>query len=164
MTRPLSKSKLISYRQCPKRLWLEVHRPELREDSASTQAIFASGHKVGELAQQIFDPSGAGFLIDMQVLGITGAFAKTIELVNATPALPIFEAGFSADLEGNGGALAFADVLLPIPSPAGSTNDKSSWRMIEVKSSTSRLLWPLSITNGSIKVIAITAVYSKPRM
>jgi hypothetical protein len=137
MSRPLSKSKLIAYRQCPKRLWLEVHRPELREDSASTQAIFASGHKVGELAQQIFDPSGNGFLIDMQALGIAGAFHKTIELVNATPALPIFEAGFSADIAGNGGALAFADILLPMPSTAGSTNDKTAWQMIEVKSSTS---------------------------
>jgi hypothetical protein len=141
MTRPLSKSKLISYRQCPKRLWLEVHRPELREDSVSTQAIFASGHKVGELAQQIFDPSGSGFLIDMQALGIAGAFHKTAELVNATPALPIFEAGFSADLAGNGGALAFADVLLPLAaspsSPVGSTEDKAAWQMIEVKSSTS---------------------------
>lgn len=38
--RNLSKSKLIAYRQCPKRLWLEVHRPELREDSAATQASF----------------------------------------------------------------------------------------------------------------------------
>ena len=137
MTRPLSKSKLISYRQCPKRLWLEVHRPELREDSASTQAIFASGHKVGELAQQIFDPLGSGFLIDMQALGIAGAFTKTTELVNANPALPIFEAGFSADMAGNGGALAFADVLLPVPSSVGSTADKTAWQMIEVKSSTS---------------------------
>ena len=90
MTRPLSKSKLIAFRQCPKRLWLEVHRPDLREDSASTQAIFASGHKVGELAQQIFDPTGTGHLIDMQVLGIAGAFQKTKELVNTTPSVPIF--------------------------------------------------------------------------
>jgi len=31
--RQLSKSKIIAYRQCPKRLWLELHRPELRDDS-----------------------------------------------------------------------------------------------------------------------------------
>lgn len=31
----LSKSKLIAFRQCPKRLWLEVHAPELRNDTAS---------------------------------------------------------------------------------------------------------------------------------
>jgi hypothetical protein len=53
---PLSahtKSKLIAYRQCPKRLWLEIHHPELRADNASTQAVFATVHKVGELAQSI---------------------------------------------------------------------------------------------------------------
>ena len=137
MIRPLSKSKLIAYRQCPKRLWLEVHQPDLREDSASTQAIFASGHKVGELAQQIFDPEGKGVLIDMQALGIAGAFTKTSELVNTKPALPIFEAGFSADKDGNGGAIAFADILLPNTVSDKSSSDKPSWQMIEVKSSTS---------------------------
>jgi len=30
----------VAYRQCPKRLWLEIYRPECREDSAATQAIF----------------------------------------------------------------------------------------------------------------------------
>lgn len=35
----LSKSKLIAYRQCPKRLWLELHRPELRDDSGSETAF-----------------------------------------------------------------------------------------------------------------------------
>jgi hypothetical protein len=38
--RPLSKSKLMAFRQCPKRLWLEVHRPELREGPAATQKEF----------------------------------------------------------------------------------------------------------------------------
>ena len=41
--RPLSKSRLLAYRQCPKRLWLEVYRPECREDSAATQACFSVG-------------------------------------------------------------------------------------------------------------------------
>jgi hypothetical protein len=129
--RPLSKSKLIGYRQCPKRLWLEIHRPDLREDSAATQAVFASGHKVGELAQSIFDPSGTGFLIDMQALGMAGAFAKTTELASADAPQALFEAGFKADTAANGGALAFADVLLPDPTLT------KAWHMIEVKSSTS---------------------------
>jgi Domain of unknown function(DUF2779) len=131
LTRPLSKSKLIAYRQCPKRLWLEIHRPDLREDSSATQAVFASGHKVGELALSIFDAAGTGYLIDMQILGVAGAFAKTADLIVATDAKPIFEAGFTADVAGNGGALAFADFLLPDPNQAG------AWHMIEVKSSTS---------------------------
>lgn len=34
--RTLSKSKLLAFRQCPKRLWLEIHAPQLREDSGAT--------------------------------------------------------------------------------------------------------------------------------
>lgn len=44
--RILSKSKLLAFRQCPKRLWLEIHHPELRTDSAATQVNFAVGHQV----------------------------------------------------------------------------------------------------------------------
>ena len=54
--RTISKSKLIAFRQCPKRLWLEVHRPALREDSQATQASFMVGYKVGDIAQRIYDP------------------------------------------------------------------------------------------------------------
>jgi hypothetical protein len=45
--RPHSKSKLMAYRQCPRRVWLEVHRPKLRENSAAMQKEFAVGHEVG---------------------------------------------------------------------------------------------------------------------
>ena len=56
--RPLSKSKIIAFRQCPKRLWLEVHRPDLREDSSAAQAAFQVGYQVGEIARRIYDPEG----------------------------------------------------------------------------------------------------------
>jgi len=39
----LSKSKILAFRQCPKRLWIEVHLPELRQDSPATQASFQFG-------------------------------------------------------------------------------------------------------------------------
>ncbi len=61
--RNLSKSKIIAFRQCPKRLWLEIHKPELRDDAAS-QAAFAIGNEVGEIARQVFDPQGSGDFID----------------------------------------------------------------------------------------------------
>jgi len=48
--RNLSKSKIISYRQCLKRLWLEIHKPELKDDSAS-EAVFAIGNQVRDKAQ-----------------------------------------------------------------------------------------------------------------
>ena len=123
--RDLSKSKLISYRQCPKRLWLEIHSPELRQDSASSQAVFKVGHQVGNLARHIFDPSGQGVLIDLHADGYKAAIEKTAGLLSGNK--PIFEAGFSAS-----GAMAFCDVLIPSDS-----DSVHSWRMIEVKASTS---------------------------
>ncbi|MFZ4534944.1 DUF2779 domain-containing protein [Propionivibrio sp.] len=123
--RTFSKSKLLALRQCPKRLWLEVHRPDLREDSAATEASFRVGHKVGDMAQRIYDPEGRGALIDVQSEGFNRAFERSAELLHTTQ--PIFEAGFSA-----GGALAFADVMLP-----EQKDGKRVWRMVEVKSSTS---------------------------
>jgi hypothetical protein len=106
-------------------LWLEVHRPKLRDDSAATQASFAVGHQVGDIARRLYDPKGKGVLIDPQADGFDAAFARTQELLQS--AQPIFEAGFRAE-----GALALADVMLPVRK-----NGKLAWRMIEVKSSTS---------------------------
>lgn len=119
--RTLSKSKLLAFRQCPKRLWLEIHAPQLREDSGATLASYATGHQVGDIARQIYDPARRGQLIDPQAEGFDAAFVRTQALLRSRQ--PIFEAGFRAE-----GALAFADVLLPA--------DKQ-WRMVEVKSSTS---------------------------
>lgn len=123
--RTLSKSKLLAFRQCPKRLWLEVHSPELRADSSATQASFNIGHEVGDIAQRLYDPKGKGALIDPQVEGFDAAFARTQELLKS--AQPIFEAGFRTE-----GGLAFADVMLPVKQ-----GGKLAWRMVEVKSSTS---------------------------
>ena len=124
--RPLSKSKLMAFRQCPKRLWLEVHRPDLREDSASTQARFQTGYQVGDIAQRLYDPEGRGAVIDVGTEGFDRAFARTTELL-ADSRQPVFEAGFKAN-----GALAFADVMLPEV-----VGDGLAWRMVEVKSSAS---------------------------
>ena len=123
--RTFSKSKLLALRQCPKRLWLEVHRPDLREDSAATQASFQVGHQVGDIAQRLYDPQGLGAVIDVQSEGFARAVERSAELLNSSQ--PIFEAGLEA-----GGALAFADVMLP-----EQHDGQQVWRMVEVKSSTS---------------------------
>lgn len=123
--RILSKSKLIGFRQCPKRLWLEIHQPETREDSHTTQAIFRTGHEVGAVAQHIYDPAGEGMTIDFQAEGVAAAVERTRMLLQTRK--PLFEAGFAAE-----GGLAFADVMLPI-----ADNQTPAWRMVEVKSSTS---------------------------
>lgn len=121
----LSKSKLIAFRQCPKRLWLEIHHPELREDSADTLASYQIGQQVGAIAQRLYDPKRNGAVIDAQAEGYDAAFARTAQLLQQQQ--PIFEAGLRTD-----GALAFADVMLPVSTPDG-----PAWRMIEVKSATS---------------------------
>jgi CRISPR/Cas system-associated exonuclease Cas4 (RecB family) len=122
--RNLSKSKLIAYKQCPKRVWLEVHHPELREDSDSAQAGFSVGHVVGEIAQHLYDAKGEGVLLDAQRDGFDTVFKRSIDLLSSSQ--PIFEAGYTAN-----GALAFADVMLPV-----TNGGKQCWRMVEVKSST----------------------------
>jgi len=123
--RNLSKSKLIAYRQCPKRLWLEIHRPKLCVNSAATQASFKVGNIVGEIARQLYDAAGKGVLLDAQRDGFDVVFKRSAELLSTSQ--PIFEAGFAAK-----GALALADVMLP-----GKKGGKRVWHMIEVKSSTS---------------------------
>jgi hypothetical protein len=121
----LSKSKLLAYRQCPKRLWLEVHRPELREDSEATQARFLAGYQVGDIAKRIYDPQGKATIIDVETEGFDAAFARTANLITHSE-WPVFEAGFRAN-----GALAFIDVMLP-----KFDSEQLAWKMVEIKSST----------------------------
>lgn len=120
----LSKSKLMALRQCERRLWLELHRPALRQDNAASHAAFAAGHQVGDLARRLYDPDNAGVLLDPQAEGVDAALARSHVLFLLGARRPLFEAGFAA-----GGALAFADVMLP--------DGDGGWRMVEVKSSTS---------------------------
>lgn len=112
----LSKSRLLLHRQCPKRLWLKVHRPELEEVNNSNEARFAAGTYVGEVAQQLYPD---GVLIDGDDLG--QAVVDT-QAILSKEKRPIFEAAFQID-----GLLIRADLLLP---------GKDAFRMIEVKSST----------------------------
>jgi hypothetical protein len=121
----LSKSKLLAFRQCERRLWLELRHPELRQDDDASMAAFAVGHQVGDLARGLYDPDGIGVLVDPQAEGFDAALARTQALL--ATAQPVFEAGFAG-----AGALAFADILLPVEKEG-----QRRWRMVEVKSSTS---------------------------
>ncbi len=122
--RNLSKSKIIAFRQCPKRLWLELHRPDLRDDSGS-EMVFAIGNQVGDVARQIYDTEGTGKLIDVNEIGWDAAYRETSAWLAGTAA-PLFEAAIRIE-----GALALADVMLPEPGDNG-----LRWHMLEVKSST----------------------------
>jgi hypothetical protein len=122
--RRLSKSKLIAFQQCPKRLWLEIHKPELRDDSSS-QAAFNIGYQVGDIAQKVFDPKGTGINVDPNDIGWNESATQTKASLQSGDA-PVFEALLQIP-----GALALADVMLPDLS-----SGTVQWQMIEVKSST----------------------------
>ena len=120
----LSKSKIMAFRQCPKRLWLEIHRPELRDDSSSETA-FEIGYTVGEVARHVYVPNNDAITIDVATMGHENALATSDQLLTNSDE-PIFEAGLTID-----GALAYADIMLP-DRLAG----RGAWKMIEIKSST----------------------------
>ena len=120
--RTLSKSKILAFRQCPRRIWLEVHRPDLKQDSDETMASYDTGYTVGEIARELYNPGGDGRLIDIDALGFPGVFDATTQAMQHRS--PVFEAAFTS-----GDALVLADVLLPTA--------PGQWRMVEVKSSTS---------------------------
>ncbi|MEZ5562217.1 MAG: DUF2779 domain-containing protein [Gammaproteobacteria bacterium] len=115
----LSKSRLMSFLQCPKRLWLEKHQPELAQISATTEAAFATGHEIGAIARQLYDPEGTGTLIS-GADGMAAALRDTAAALATPAATPLFEATFERE-----GLLIRADVL-----------DRQAGRLIEVKSST----------------------------
>ena len=112
----LSKSRIIVHRQCPKRLWLQINRPDLLEVDASAEARMTAGTNVGEVARSIYSN---GVLIDTESLG--QALDATQKALKARSS-PIFEATFQHQ-----GVLVRADLLLP---------DVDRYRMAEVKSST----------------------------
>jgi hypothetical protein len=122
----LSKSKILAYRQCPLRLWLEIHQPTQCKIPAAKQILFKNGHNLDKVAQRIYDPHGRGTLIDRNPQHLASALSQTQQLL--TQRRIIFEAGFQA-----GGVRFFADVLRPV---LKGKNKRQEWRLVEVKSST----------------------------
>ncbi len=117
----LSKSSLISAWQCPKKLHLEKHHPELGELSAQTESLLATGRQVAEVSRQIYGTEDAveiPFNADVRLM-----LRDTARLIEGGPDAPIFEATFEYD-----DILVRVDVLLP--------DETGGWRAIEVKAST----------------------------
>jgi hypothetical protein len=107
----------MAWRQCPKRLWLEVRRPELAVYPPATRRSFAMGHEVGAVARTL---QAGGVLIHPPTLG--AALRDTARLLAGRGDLTLFEATFS-----HGGVLVRADVL---------RREAGVARMVEVKSAT----------------------------
>lgn len=115
----LSKSRIVAWKQCPKRLWLQIHRRDLLEVSGDAERGFQVGHEVGEVAQSLF-PEG---LLIGDDDDLSAALAATQAALAAHPEKPLFEATFQHD-----GVLVRADLLLPTP---------GGYRLVEVKASAS---------------------------
>ncbi|MFQ6614604.1 MAG: DUF2779 domain-containing protein [Fidelibacterota bacterium] len=120
LKRRLSKSKYLSGRQCHKRLWLEIHHPELAPPPPpSQQRIFDQGTRVGELAREQFP---GGLLIEAEFDEINLAIEQTQEALQQGAEI-IFE-----------GCFIYHDVLVR-PDVMKQT-ENGGWILIEVKSST----------------------------
>ena len=119
----LSKSKYIKGLQCEKRLWLDKHQRDLRDEPSDAQkALFAQGSSVGELAQNLF-PGGKDATPDFsRPDGIAIGLQQTKQWIEEGAEV-IYEAAVSA-----GGIYAAMDILV---------KEAGGWRAIEVKSSTS---------------------------
>ena len=117
----LSKSKYVSGLQCHKRLYLEIHCPELAtEPDEETQAILDNGTDVGELARRLFP---TGVLVEADHGNLTRALRRTTELLTNPRVPAIFEATFKFD-----NVLVRVDILERV--------SEETWRLIEVKAST----------------------------
>ena len=121
MSMRISKSKFVAGCQCLKRLYWQVHEPELAaQPDAAAEAIMQQGHDVGMLARRLF-PGG----VEVCERSLDQAIRATRELI-ANPEIPaIFEAVFEHD-----GVLVRVDVL--------HRRGDGRWRLIEVKSSASK--------------------------
>jgi hypothetical protein len=86
----LSKTKLMSLRQCARKLWLETYSPELEEPAAERDALRATGNVVGDLARRLYGP---GHIVSFE-RGLRAAIDATRALVAAGGREPIFEATF----------------------------------------------------------------------
>jgi len=117
----LSKSKFTAGLQCLKRLWNQCYRPgERPEPDPATQAIFDTGHQVGEFARQLIP---GGVLVDEDHMHHDQAIERTQRLM-ADEAVPaIYEAAFTFE-----DIRIRPDILERLPG--------GRWRMLEVKSST----------------------------
>jgi len=114
----LSKSRFLAGLQCAKRLYLEIHSPELATPpTPDRRAIMDMGTEVGVVARHYFPE---GVLVEETHRQISSAIIRTHELVNDQRVPAIFEGAFMWQ-----GILVRVDILERI--------DPFRWRLVEVK-------------------------------
>jgi len=116
----ISKSSFIKGKQCVKSLYLQKKHSDLQDPiSENQQAIFDRGHKVGELAQQLF-PGGIVAAFDLPK-GFMRSIKYSRELIRRGTTV-IYEAGLMYE-----NFHCFVDILV---------KENGKWHIYEVKSST----------------------------
>ncbi|TVR57248.1 MAG: hypothetical protein EA420_19240 [Candidatus Competibacteraceae bacterium] len=98
MAHGLSKSRLQAFRQCPKRLWLAVHRSDLQEISLETEQRLQIGFQVGDITRTLH-PDG----VSIDTPDPREALALTRRALAAHPDRPLFEAAFGPAVARSGG-------------------------------------------------------------
>ena len=117
----LSKSRFLSGSQCHLRLWHDFHAPHLAAETSDVlQAVFDTGHEVGELACRRY-PGGHFVAQDHQ--HVEEALEETRAVIEEESASALFEAAFEYQ-----GLFCRADVIERLPG--------GGWRLVEVKSAT----------------------------
>ena len=119
----LSKSIYVDVWECPKKAWIRKYHPEWVVVSEAQQALFDTGHEVGDLAQRLFGPS-----VDVTAYKEDGSLNKSQmirntadEMARGTPV--ICEAAFSYE-----GLYCAVDLLRR-------DEENDGWALYEVKSS-----------------------------
>jgi hypothetical protein len=117
----LSKSKYIAGLQCPRRLWLAWHEPDLADPQPDAlSARFDEGAEIGRQARELF---ADGALVDDAAWHHGEAVARTRALLSDPQIGAIFEAAFE-----HAGVRIRVDVLERLPGGA--------WGLREVKAGT----------------------------
>jgi hypothetical protein len=117
-THRLSKSRFLAGLQCHKRLYLEIHSPELATPpTPDRRAIMDMGTDVGVLAREYFP---GGVLVAETHRQIPAALTRTAELIADPHVTAIFE-----------GALVWQGILVRVD--VIERLDAVRWRLIEVK-------------------------------
>src|SRR5579871_988602 len=113
----LSKSRILSGLQCPRRLYLQVHRPELATASSALEHRFDVGHRLNDVARS-FHPEGR--LIAAEDPG--DALVETRQELSTDGDKVLFEAALAVR-----GLLVRADIL---------SRHGGAYELREVKSTT----------------------------
>lgn len=115
MPKHLSKSKYLAAQSCPRKLWLQLWRPEIQpEPTGMNKLIMEQGSLFGELAHQLYPDAT---LIEIDIRNLKQAEADTLAAINAG-ADTILEATFRS-----GQYRVLSDVVIRQPD--------NSWHLIE---------------------------------